>query len=718
MPSSLFSRRREMSMLRARILRIVAVLLVAGFPAPEMAKAQSGESNSAETPSARQPGLSSAGIQDIERDLQGFTSDCNRNGIADMCDINCGFPDEGCEVERCGRSTDCNANGVPDDCDIADASQLNGVRQRVSRECKPCIAHSDCTDGLFCNGSERCSAINYCLVGTVPCTAVKLCDEDANACMPDCNNNRIIDSCDVACGDECDDATCGSSFDCNENDLPDECEVGLLARLSDPASSYDDKFASSVALDGDVAVVGAPGVRCNPGVGCGAAYVYRFDPGAPSGLRTEAVISVSDLYTVGFGRSVAVSGNTVVVGADGSYCFDKSACHAAYVFRFDGTDWVEEARLTPPDTGEMASFGQTVAISDDTIVVSGTENTCESETACRAFYVFRRDPAVLESWALEAKLTPSDASAGNFFGQSIAISNDAIVVEMRDADCAQSNSCGAAYVFRFAPGSQETWVEAARLMIAGSTPISLPRFVDISGDLVVVGVRGGRCPSSTGRCGRTYFFRLGSGLTPTWVLEAELSASNQPGRVPYFGGRVVASGDLVAFALGRQSCFARTNAAARTGCGEVAVYRRSSDITESWVEVGRLADPESGDNGFASSMAVSENRILVTAPTADCFDGGYGCGAAYAFAVGSFDCNESGVPDDCEDVSGADFNADGSVDLADWRSFTDCMAGPGDHLNPTIFGCAQLCRRAFDFDTSGNVSLEDAAEMLNLLSSP
>lgn len=645
----------------------------------------------------RYPDVGSVESPALENSSERVLRDCNGNGIPDLCDISCGLPDEGCDFANCGRSSDCNRNGIPDDCDTAGPLPQEVDYDLHLGECEPCETDADCDDDVFCNGAEACTAIKYCVSGTAPCTARRLCDEDTNACMPDCNNNRISDDCDIDCESGCEVTTCGSSFDCNGNGLPDECELGLQAELSAFDAAKGDDYGESIAMDGDIAVVGAPGTLCDPGFNCGAAYVYRFSAGAPGGWIHEARLTVTDVYTVSLGRSVAVSGNRVVLGADGSYCFDNSPCHAAYVYNFDGTGWIEEARLTAPDGTYADQFGRTVAMSGDAIVVAGTENT---------LFVYRFRTVEPRGWVFETELTAPDVAEGILFGRSIAMSPDTIVVEILGNECTPSALCGAAYVYRFVPGSPGTWVEDAKLMVADPLPSAAQRFVDISGDVVVLGVRGGA----------VWVFRFDPDASPTWVEEARLFPSDRNEYHLPFGGRVAISGDTLVAAIGSQSCLSRDSSVTQTGCGEAAVYRHVPEAPKGWVEVARLTNPdETYEDGFADSITLSGDRALVAAPRANCPPEIYGCGAVYGFAIESVDCNENGVPDECDSLPGGDFDADGAIDLNDWRWLTACWTGPGDPLSPTPLGCAQTCRAAFDFDANGIVGLEDAADMLNLL---
>jgi hypothetical protein len=73
------------------------------------------------------------------------------------------------------------------------------------------------------------------------------------------------------------------------------------------------------------------------------------------------------------------------------------------------------------------------------------------------------------------------------------------------------------------------------------------------------------------------------------------------------------------------------------------------------------------------------------------------------------DCNDNGLPDACEPIAGGDFNADGTVDLADYPALAECLAGPGLAPSPAEPTCAGTCLDAFDFNGDGDVDLADLA---------
>ena len=82
------------------------------------------------------------------------------------------------------------------------------------------------------------------------------------------------------------------------------------------------------------------------------------------------------------------------------------------------------------------------------------------------------------------------------------------------------------------------------------------------------------------------------------------------------------------------------------------------------------------------------------------------------------DCNQNGIPDECDTIDAGDFDGDGNVDLDDFRAFEDCMAGPQIPPDPPVAGCADACLDAFDFDADGDVDLGDFDEFQGLFDGP
>ncbi len=216
-------------------------------------------------------------------------------------------------------------------------------------------------------------------------------------------------------------------------------------------------FGHAVATDGERVVVTMPqdDIACpeDPMCNSGSAYVFRRD--GSEWVVEQKLIPSDPQRLAHFGRSVAVSGDRLVIGA--MQADDVSG--AAYVFRREGASWVEEAKLVNPDpeTGVVTQFGESIAMDGDAVAV-GAPGDNDAGQYTGAVYVFRRGAG---GWALEQKLIAQDAAALQFLGQSVGISGERILAGAYwDNHGGAVNRGGAAYVFERSGGQ---WVQSAKL---------------------------------------------------------------------------------------------------------------------------------------------------------------------------------------------------------------------------------------------------------------
>ena len=185
-----------------------------------------------------------------------------------------------------------------------------------------------------------------------------------------------------------------------------------------------------------------------------------------------------------FGRSVAIDGDTVVVGADQ----DDSECGSAYIFRTSdgGASYVEVAKLTASDTTTLDSFGISVAIGGNAIVV-GAYGDDDAGSWSGSAYVFRTTDGGA-TYVEVAKLTAADAASGDYFGGSVATWSGRIVVV--GASQYMNSGPGAAYIFRTSDGGA-TYAQVVKLTASdGAAGDSFGRSVAIDGDTIVIGATG------------------------------------------------------------------------------------------------------------------------------------------------------------------------------------------------------------------------------------
>ncbi|MHC4414142.1 MAG: hypothetical protein ACYS0G_02535 [Planctomycetota bacterium] len=185
----------------------------------------------------------------------------------------------------------------------------------------------------------------------------------------------------------------------------------------------------------DVAVVGAHNDDDN-GSSSGSAYVYRWN--GSSWGQEQKLLASDGAGGDWFGWSVSVSGDVAVVGA---YLDDDNGDRSgsAYVFRWNGSSWTEEAKLLASDGAAGDYFGVSVSVSGDVVVVGAYEDDDNGSSSGSA-YVYRWNGS---SWGQEQKLLASDGAAGDFFGYSVSVSGNIAVVGAYSDDYT-----GSAYVYQ------------------------------------------------------------------------------------------------------------------------------------------------------------------------------------------------------------------------------------------------------------------------------
>ncbi len=277
-----------------------------------------------------------------------------------------------------------------------------------------------------------------------------------------------------------------------------------VQKLTASDAAVNDFFGFSVSVSGDTAVVGSLGHACPAGENCGAAYVFRFD-----GLSwfEEQELTASDAAAGDdFGWAVSVNGETAVVGAVLDDCAAGANCGSAYVFRFDGISWVEEQKLAASDGAEDDWFGVSVSMSAETVAVGAWFDDCAAGLSCGSAYVFRFDGT---TWVEEEKLTASEPTARALFGSSVSVDGDTTVVGAPTSFSSESETSGSAYVFQF---NGTSWVQDKKLIASDAAAGDRLGAVAISGNTIIAGASGADCAAG-GDCGAAYVFSCASPVT-------------------------------------------------------------------------------------------------------------------------------------------------------------------------------------------------------------
>ena len=227
-----------------------------------------------------------------------------------------------------------------------------------------------------------------------------------------------------------------------------------------PDAKPGDAFGQSIALTKNHLIIGAPR---NDALGndAGAAYIYKRENDS---WRYQTKITASDGAAGDlFGISVAIDGNTILVGAD---LHDEKAenAGAVYVYVLDDNNWKQEAKLMASDGGKTDIFGVRVALSGNTALVSARrDDTEELGIDAGSAYIFVRDGS---TWTQQVKLTSPDGQADDRFGRGVALSGDTAIISAMNHDANGSNT-GAVYVYK--KGSSG-WRYTSKFMAKSSMP--------------------------------------------------------------------------------------------------------------------------------------------------------------------------------------------------------------------------------------------------------
>lgn len=445
-----------------------------------------------------------------------------------------------------------------------------------------------------------------------------------------------------------------------------QCEANELAKLLDPNGMPGDEFGYSVAIDDDTAVVGARWAdRC--ALDGGAAYVFQWD--GSSWIRTAILLPCPCPEYGYFGNSVAISGDTIVIGANDSI-------GRAYIFQPGANEVWDDgcedqvARLTASDGEPTDYFGTSVAISGDTAVVGAVGDDDNGSNSGSA-YVFEEPPGGWMDMTENAKLTACDADSDSHFGVSVAIEGVTLIIGAYVNDNENGSHAGSAYVFEEGAG----WAygctnQVAKLLAsdgAAGDEFGFP--VGISGNTLVIGAYTG--------AGSAYVFERGANgvWDDGWVDQAAiLAASDNPWE---FGYGAAISGDIVVIG---------------TRYADTAYVYVKPD--GGWVDKTEDATLTASDNEpgdlFGHCVAIDGDKAVIGAERDDARKG-----SAYAFH-GLSDCQPNDVLDICDIVNGTsqDLNGNGIPDECE----PECDLCIGDNCEYTCLNVGNVVIEAVDLD--------------------
>ncbi|MSP15505.1 MAG: hypothetical protein EXR73_02640, partial [Myxococcales bacterium] len=391
----------------------------------------------------------------------------------------------------------------------------------------------------------------------------------------------------------------------------------LQTQLLATDRSFGDHFGFSVALSGETALVGCPDDDTGSSTNHGAAYVYVR---SSTTWTQQAKLLASDKATADtFGFSVALSGDTALIGAQQDDTTPISTHGSAYTFTRTTGEWTQQAKLLAPDRLSDDQAGWAVALAGDTALVAAYLDDVGPNPDQGSVTVHVRSGGM---WTVQGQLNSGESAAGDLFASAVALAGDTAVIGAPLEEVGATIDQGAAYVYVRSGGA---WTQQARLTSAdGAATDQFGGAVALSGDTLLIGAR--LDDASVANQGSAYvFLRSGS----TWTQEAKLVASDG-GADDNFGTAVALDGNSALIG-------APDDNGPATDQGSAYVFLRSGS---SWLEQAKLTATDGATNDrFGTSVALTGESVLIGAPSDD-IGGNTNQGSAYAFVRSSSSWSE------------------------------------------------------------------------------
>jgi hypothetical protein len=376
-----------------------------------------------------------------------------------------------------------------------------------------------------------------------------------------------------------------------------------------------DRFGSAVHVDGNTLVVGAPLADLGTSVDAGAVYVFTRDPAVANNpwIQQQKLTAADAAADDRFGSSVYIEGNTLVGGAPRKDAGTSNAIGAAYVFTRDPDDvalpWSQQQKLTATDGAADDQFGVSVSVNGSTIVVGAPLVDLGTSFDAGALYVFTRDQTAINPWSQLLKLTAGDASADDRLGTSISVDANTILAGAPREDAPGFFDSGAAYVFTRGPASANfSQTQKLRAVFPASNgQFGTAVFVD--GSHAMIGALLESILTSTD-AGAAYFF-VRNPQSGNWRQQQRLTGSS-PEALSEFGGAVGL--DAATAVIGS----AKRDQGTSNSAGAAVAFDLELLDGEISQETDMLStDDAAANDGFGSAVGLSGDNTLIGIPDAD-----------------------------------------------------------------------------------------------------
>jgi len=370
-------------------------------------------------------------------------------------------------------------------------------------------------------------------------------------------------------------------------------EPPLSTRVTPSDGESGDHFGFAVAVRGNTAVVGAPGDG-DAGALSGSAYVYVWQNEA--WVLQAKLVAADSSPNASFGQSVDVDGDTIVVGAPYANATNGAQSGAAYVFARSGTSWTQQAKLSPADGTALDFFGSVISLSGN-IVLAGAPYADVFGADSGAAYLYGKSGTV---WSQISQIAPNDGRSNDLFGSAVSLrGTTAAIGAPNDDDNAIAS--GSAYIY--ARLGSNWLIEQKLRPTDGANGDLFSNALSLDGDNVLIGA-----PERDDQglaVGAAYVFSRSSGV---WAQRAQLHAvDGLPG--DFFGAAVALSSGVALV-----SSFLNDEGAEDAG----AVYAYARTAAGGWQNHSkyRVADPAAEDS-FGAAVALDGGLAVIGADQRD-----------------------------------------------------------------------------------------------------
>jgi hypothetical protein len=422
-----------------------------------------------------------------------------------------------------------------------------------------------------------------------------------------------------------------------------------IESLNHASIESNDQYGYSVSISGTLAVIGAPRDDDN-GENSGAAYVFKKVMG--SWVFEEKIISTDGSEYDQFGSHVRISGSEIFVGAKG-YDSTKTNAGSVYVYQNTKNKWSQTNQIFIPDPISEDEFGSFLGVSAGKLIVGSNRGTVYSFNSMKSNWAFSEKLTVeagstydrfgnsvsifgdfaavgsykdddngpnsgsvyiyeyttLKGWVQKVIIHASDATGHDYFGSSVHLSENRLIVGAENADNNEFSS-GAVYVFDL---ENNVWSQTTKL--TGDNFSSADNYgasVSYSNNHILVGASG-----ENSQEGSVYIYELVNNM---WQFGSKLQPTE--GRTNgHFGTSVSLSGNLALIGASGEE-------AGLNSGGAAYIFENTND---EWSFKQRLVELSSDSRErFGNSVSLSGDRALIGASQAD-LNGINNSGAAYIF---------------------------------------------------------------------------------------